>query len=617
MKDHPILRGIDRIWGLSHAYQVTALEGDSRPLILGQPLVGLNPDDQPDTNKPPVPVAWIKTFTGSAGKAARIFTTTMGYGDDFKEEAFRRMFVNACYWCVGLEDKISAKSDVTLVGTYAPRKSDFGGYRRGVTPADLQQNLSTDDLADVPINENETNYYTITDVPLPSDSVMEAGSMLALPDGRLVVGTRRGEIYFATSADATPPAPKWKLFATGLTEVFGLAWRDDVLYATQQAELARLRDTDGDGRADHFETVSDAWAWGGEHEFTFGSTFDRDGAIWTVHCLTGSYSSDRKFRGWALRHFPDGRWEAMCSGIRSPGGIAFNAAGDAFYTENQGPWNSFCSLKPLRPGAFMGHPVGNIWYGLAPNMGPRPAEPTGGDNGRREFDVERIPQLVMPAVVFPYKKMGQSASAIMLDVSGGKFGPFAGQFFVADYTLSIVMRADMEKVNGVYQGACFPFRQGFATGLIGGTLTERGQIFVGGSKRGWPVRGLAEKALQRVDWTGKMPFEIQTMRVKPDGFELHFTSPVDAATAGDAESYTLETFTHHYYEAYGGPEIEHAEQRIISATVSPDGLGVRLVVDKLVRGHVHELHLPGLRDRTGAPLLHDVAYYTLNQIPAR
>jgi hypothetical protein len=87
------------------------------------------------------------------------------------------------------------------------------------------------------------------------------------------------------------------------------------------------------------------------------------------------------------------------------------------------------------------------------------------------------------------------------------------------------------------------------------------------------------------------------------------------ATARDPESYTLETFTHHYYGAYGGPEIEQADQRIISGTPSADGLGVRLVVDNLVVGHIHELHLPGLRDRSGQRLLHDAAYYTLNQIP--
>ena len=478
-----------------------------------------------------------------------------------------------------------------------------------------KQNLDTDQLADFRANEREPEFYKITDVPLPLGAVAEAGSLRALPDGRLAMGTRRGDVFLATGAEATPPAPQWKLFATGLTEVFGLGWRDGVLYATQQSEVTRLLDTNSDGRADRYETVSDAWGWGDEHEFTFGSDFDKDGAIWTVHCLTESYTSKRPFRGWALRHFPDGRWEAMGSGLRSPVGVAFNPDGDAFYTENQGPWNGSCSIKHLRPGGFNGHPAGNAWYRLASKMGPRPAEPTNTETSRYYLDTERIPQLVPPAVIFPYKKMGQCASAIMLDKSGGKFGPFAGQFFVADYTLGMVMRADLEKVNGVYQGACFPFRQGFATGLIGGVLTERGQLFTGGSKRGWPVRGLAESALQRLDWTGQVPCEVLTMRARPDGFELRFTAPVDAATAAHPASYTLETFTHHYHEEYGSPEIEQDDRTIKSATVSADGLGVRLVVDKLIRGHVHELHLPGVRDRAGQPLLHDAAYYTLNQIP--
>jgi len=118
-----------------------------------------------------------------------------------------------------------------------------------------------------------------------------------------------------------------------------------------------------------------------------------------------------------------------------------------------------------------------------------------------------------------------------------------------------------------------------------------------------------------VDWTGVTPFEILTTRIQPDGFVLRFTTPVDNASAANPASYTLETFTHIYHEVYGSPEVDQTQERIVSAVVSPDGLSVRLVVDKLVPGHIHELHLPGLLDREGKSLLHDVMYYTLNQIP--
>jgi glucose/arabinose dehydrogenase len=335
----------------------------------------------------------------------------------------------------------------------------------------------TDELPPLLENPREAEYYKLTDLPLPPTATIEAGSFAQLPDGRLVVGTRRGDIYFVPGAFDPKPELRYHLFASGLHEVFGLDWRDGWLYATQQGEVTRLRDLDGDGRADRFETVSDVWGYGGEHEFTFGSKFDRNGFLWTVHCLTGSYTSENKFRGWAFRIAPDGTATPVCSGLRSPGGVGMNAAGDMFYTENQGPWNGACSLKHLRPGGFMGHPIGNKWYALAPNMGPRPVDPVGDESDRLEFEVARIPQFVPPAVYFPYKKMGQSASGIALDDTGGRFGPFTNQLFVGDYTLSIVMRASLEKVNGVYQGACFPFRQGFATGIIGVHLSQDGYLF--------------------------------------------------------------------------------------------------------------------------------------------
>lgn len=150
--------------------------------------------------------------------------------------------------------------------------------------------------------------------------------------------------------------------------------------------------------------------------------------------------------------------------------------------------------------------------------------------------------------------------------------------------------------------------------IIGGTITEKGQIFVGGNKRVWPVRGLAEYALQRLDWTGKLPFEIKTMRINSDGFEPRFTEAVDPVSAESPDTYTLETFTHHYHEEYGGPELEHVDHLIKSAKVSEDRLSVRLVADHLVTEHVHKLHLAGVLDHNGKPLMHETDYYTLNRI---
>jgi hypothetical protein len=140
MEDHPILRGIQDgdIWGPTDVYGVRLpLPGDSKPLVLGQVLAGMQPLDQPvagTKNEPMMPIAWIKTYTGAQGKTARIFTTTMGASQDLLSEGLRRLLVNASYWTLGMEDQISAKAKVDLVGEYKPRPFGNNGFTKGVQP---------------------------------------------------------------------------------------------------------------------------------------------------------------------------------------------------------------------------------------------------------------------------------------------------------------------------------------------------------------------------------------------------------------------------------------------------------------------------------------------------
>ena len=98
---------------------------------------------------------------------------------------------------------------------------------------------------------------------------------------------------------------------------------------------------------------------------------------------------------------------------------------------------------------------------------------------------------------------------------GGKFGPFEKQMFVCDQSASTVMRVFLEKVNGRYQGVCFPFRQGFASGNLALLQAPSGSLFVGGTNRGWGSRGPKPYSLERLDWTGKVPFEVLEMKASP------------------------------------------------------------------------------------------------------
>lgn len=142
-RDHPILRGIadGDIWGPTDVYGVRLpLPGDSQPLVYGQVLMGMKPDDEPvkgAVNDPMMPIAWIKSFETKEGKRARVFTTTMGASQDFQSEGLRRLLVNACYWAVGLEDAIPPTSNVEMVGEFKASPFRHGGFQRGVKPRDL------------------------------------------------------------------------------------------------------------------------------------------------------------------------------------------------------------------------------------------------------------------------------------------------------------------------------------------------------------------------------------------------------------------------------------------------------------------------------------------------
>jgi len=459
----------------------------------------------------------------------------------------------------------------------------------------------------------ERAYYAIVEVPIPKELVIEAGAFESLPDGRIAVGTRHGDIFFVSGIDLPKPQPEYHLFASGLDEIFGLAWKDGALYVTQSCELTRISDSNGDGRADRFEVVSDVWGYGTYHEYAFGSKFDPDGNLYVALGLSSSYHSQQLFRGWGFKITPEGKSIPIASGMRSPGGIGFNEHGALFYIESQGPWNSACSLKFVKEGGFMGHPISFNWYDFAPNMGKVPAEPKSGS--RIIVEKDRIPQLDPYAVIFPYIRMGRSISGFVIDRTHGSFGPFKDQMFLGDYTQSILMRATTEQVNGVWQGACYPFREGLSTGILNIHFTPGGKLICGGTNRGWPVRGLKPYALERVEWTGKMPFEIERVSITPDGFLVKFTKPVAEAEGGRAGSYKVTTFTHHYHQGYGGPEIDQTTPGVKSVTLAEDGLSAALVLDSLTKGHVHEFDLSALRSRDGEELLHRHAYYTVNEIP--
>jgi len=469
------------------------------------------------------------------------------------------------------------------------------------------------------IAAKEAEYYRISTVAPPEGVVLEVGGLETMPDGRLAVATRRGDVWMIENpAAANGGQPHFSRFAQGLHEALGLAYHDGSLYTTQRSELTRLRDTDGDGKADVYETVQ-AWPLSGNyHEYSFGPVFGPKGEMTVTLNLAwvGYGESFVKWRGWMLQAGPDGKLAPFATGFRSPSSFGYNLEGDLFYAENQGDWVGSGGITHVERGDFVGNPKGLKWSG-------EPGSPVTlkvsdiPDTGEPKFEAaKKIPHLKTPAVWFPHGILGISTSAILVDSTRGAFGPFAGQLFVGDQGHSKIMRVALEKVNGVYQGVVFPFREGFMSGVFREVWGKDGSMYVGQTSRGWGATGRAQYGLQRLVWTGKAPFEAHHVSVRPDGFEIFFTAPVDRATAENLGSWSVNSFIYKYHHIYGSPVINQSAHAVRAAVVSKDGRSVRIAVDSLRQWYIHEIRMSGVRAAGGgAPLLHDVGYYTVNQIP--
>lgn len=450
----------------------------------------------------------------------------------------------------------------------------------------------------------EADYYRVETIPIPPDIVLEVGGMDFSSDGRLMMCTRRGEVW-----SWRPGTTNWSRFAAGLHEPLGLAAEgSNAVVVAQRPELTRVRDTDGDGRADSFETMADVFGLSGNyHEFHFGVGRDRAGNYYGTLNLAfvGVMASLAPLRGWAYQVTPAGEFVPWALGFRSPFGVGVSPEDELFVVDSQGDWWGTSPLLHVPRGKFFGHPGGLRW-----------TQNYNGPEDTHFINPESLkPIRTPPALWFPYGEMGVSPGQPVWDTSGGKFGPFAGQMIVGDSGKSALYRVALEKVGGEYQGAVFPFRAGFASGISRGVFDGAGNLYVGMTDRGWGSTGGRPYGLQRVSWTGRVPFEVHSIKATKTGFDLRFTKPVAPATATAPARYSIQRYHYLYYREYGSAKVELTAVTPTAARVSADGLTVSLDLPALEAGKVYQFHLGDLRAADGGELLHSDAAYTLNRVP--
>ena len=494
--------------------------------------------------------------------------------------------------------------------------------------------------------------YRLETITLPAAMSPEVSAVEFSPTGRLVIANRHGEVW---SCD--PAKLDWRRYAYGLHEPMGIfVAADNDIYVAQRPELTRVRDANGDGVAERYEAVNAEWGitdnW---HEFLFGPRRDKEGNFVLaigLPDLAGKFNltnprtptdlskiareakpSAALWQGWVFKITPDGKLLPWAPGFRQAAGVGVSPEGEVFVTDQQGDYIASSPLIHVQRGRFYGHPASLKW---SEELGGR--KPTA-----EELEKMRTP----PSVVLPHGSIGGSPGDPVWDTTGGKFGPFAGQVFIGDFT-KLISRVDLERVAGEFQGAVFPFLRD-ATGVeailknsgannltipaggdgkkyfrdaapLKGTrlgqgnnrlaFAPDGSLYLGQTTRGW-AHG---DGLQRLVWTGETPVEIRSMRLTERGFTLEFTTAMERTALAHRESYRVERFRYLYQSASGSPRVDQSEIAVTEVIVSADGRRAELVLSALDPGYIYKLETEPLRATDGRPVANPLAYYTVNRL---
>lgn len=446
------------------------------------------------------------------------------------------------------------------------------------------------------------DHFRIESFSLPSEVDLLVGGMDWLSNGDLAVCTwARGEVWILENATGPVDEVRYRRFARGLMEPLGLKVVDDIIYVVQKGELTRLSDTDGDGEADLQECVNDDWGFSGNyHSYAFGPVVDGEGFF---HVITCGHRSrwDVPYAGWDVRIDPiSGELSGFAKGFRVPNGIGvFGPDREIFATDNQGTLIGVCKINHIEWGKSYGYR----------NSYPEPKELW-----------DNPPLEKMPAVWLPYH-LAPSASGITT-IETDDFGPFKGQMLVGDFQFGTALRVYLEKVNGVWQGVVWPFAEGFNGPVNRLSMGPDGRLYAGGCRRTWPAAKPQEYSLDRVTYTGSMPFEVERVHALAEGFELIFTEPVDRNSAIEPRSYAVSQFNYRHHATYGSPIFNHlgeqdqeTELPVSGVEVSVDGMSLALKIENLRSGFVTKVSAPAIRNSDGAELRQKTFYYTLNEKP--
>lgn len=403
--------------------------------------------------------------------------------------------------------------------------------------------------------------YAIDTIVLPFQNPWNAplffGDLDFDANGSAYVCTMQGDVWRVDGLDDKLAHVRWRRFATGLHQALGLVVRDGSPYVLGRDQITRLKDFDGDGRADFYECISNAYVTSPSgHDFINGLQTDKAGNFYTASSKQG-----------ILRISADGaKANVLATGLRNPDGLGIDPSGTITAPNSEGEWVPSSMVCEIKPGGHYGY--GGPRDGRTPDL-PLAYLPRGFDN----------------------------SSGGQTYVSSDRFGPLKGLTIHYSYGTGSCYLLLREHIDDQAQGTIVPFPGEFRSGCHRGRFNPvDGALYVCGMG-GWGTYTIEDGCFERVRYTGDRVQTPIATRVHQNGIEVEFSAPVDRSIAETVSNQFAQVWNYRYSAGYGSEEYSpshpgtpgHDPIAIASIHVLADGKTVFYEIPSIQP--VNQLHL--------------------------
>ncbi|MGI9475055.1 MAG: DUF6797 domain-containing protein [Rubripirellula sp.] len=431
-------------------------------------------------------------------------------------------------------------------------------------------------------------------------------------DGRMAVATYGGDVWIVSGIDKELRELRWKRFAGGLYEPFGLKIVDGHVFVTCKDRLTKLHDLNADGEADFYESFSaDTDVSVNFHAFNFDLQTD---AANNFYYSKSGHGGDSAIPGAVIKVSADGKnRELFCTGFRTPNGMGMLPDGRPTASDNQGQWTPASKVNLLRPGGFYG------WvqtYSI-----PGKWEPGGGS-----IDVTKVvpPTSFDPPLIWMPQEFDNSSGG-QLWVDDERWGPLSKHLLHTSFGKGWMSYMMMQEFDDITQAAIIKIPFDFRTGIMRARVNPAdGQVYATGLQ-GWNGGGrigLLDSGVQRIRYTGRPWKMVSDCQVESDGLRISFNFPLDPDSATNLDSYVAEHWNYHWRREYGSDmyspitdEPGAARMNVESITLAADGKSVKLNIANVIP--VDQAHLIlKVKANDGSPFEEEI-YWTINGVPQR